>query len=229
MQDLMLQKLRRIRSLRCAYALDWTLPSHYLYDSMTRPELFELTIDILSKGFAAGTIVKGNCHACIIANLIAAAHGITFRINLKTHKPRPRPATIRSVRGYPIHIGQWGEMFHTGSDGIQYICEQAPEIPEIPQQVTAEMCAEDQHDVFELIRPTGYSMRDLMEMEHAFEKNTLFRIREYTKRSRGEVIRDVHAGLIAVVDVLCRHHHASSKEERAAKAAFTHPALIYGP
>lgn len=45
---------------------------------MNRPEIYQRSIDVLSRAYLNGTLRHSNCHACAVGNLVAAAKGLSF-------------------------------------------------------------------------------------------------------------------------------------------------------
>ncbi len=55
-----------------------------------------------------------------------------------------------------------------------------------------------------VVKPTGYSIKEIFQIEAAFEKNTKIQWNDYPFREKSEVMQDQFNGLMAVVDELCK-------------------------
>jgi hypothetical protein len=76
-----------------------------------------------------------------------------------------------------------------------------------------------------IIGITGYSFRELLDIEDAFEESSIIKVDEYKYRTEQEILEDQFNGLCAVVDVLLKLDCISPDEKYNAKFR-EHPKLI---
>jgi hypothetical protein len=112
---------------------------------MKNQELFNRSISILVKAYMDGTLIKNQCTACAVGNLVAGNLGIEIKVT-KTNMFGPCmdwPAEVRP---------EWDNVFMT-SAGEQTICPDMMKEPVVARQIYA----------------TGYHWEDLAKIEYAFE------------------------------------------------------------
>lgn len=127
---------------------------------------FEHSVDVLVKAYFDGTLVHGDFCACAVGNLIASAHGASVI---------PQRETIfKWSNGYP----KWHLVFYSG------LTEQKFNKHNYHGEIRDE------------IEATGYTLRNLMRIEAAFESTKTYPVPKC----------EVFNGLMAVVDVLADIH-----------------------
>lgn len=152
-------------------------------------ERFEKAYDALVQAFFKGTLGKGDCSACAVGNIVAAANGIDLKIN-KTYG-----ICESSGDNY-----SWGILFAT-SDGRQE-CRTSAMV-----HTTGIFDPSDPNDIkqaLSILEPTGYSEEELAQVEYVFETNAQINLSRYRYCNQEEIIQDQYNGLCAVVDVLLR-------------------------
>lgn len=148
---------------------------------MKNSERFNTAITALVKGYLNDTLMKGQCCACAVGNMIAHCKNYEIikekrddgsnHIDVLWTKNDIRPA--------------WGRVFVT---------------VEKDQMFDEESYHDEAKDE---IDSTGYSLRELARIEFNFEKSTKISIDDYYKHTVEEIDEDQLKGLYAVVDVLC--------------------------
>ena len=136
---------------------------------------FKNAIDALVHAYFNDTLAKGNCHSCAIGSIVANSWGF-----------KPKSLGEKIVKD-GISNARWSDAFYTSNIGIQ-------------------SCNENyftSREVLACVRPTGYSIEELMNIEHAFEKNAKIHHSNYCDFTKKEVEEDQYNGLMAVLDVLC--------------------------
>ena len=159
---------------------------------MKTSERFDRAIAALVKGYMNGTLAKGNCSACAVGNIVAGAIDCTIK---KSEKPN---GTIDfdfvSIIGH-VTGPFWQNVFVTSvRDG------------RLSRNVRQEINMLSYHGQSEIqIDATGYSVKELADIEWAFEKATKIYFNDYhRKRDKRKIDEDQLKGLFAVVDVLCK-------------------------
>lgn len=109
---------------------------------------FENTVDILVKAYLNNTLVKGNCFACAVGNIVGHNLGVKFIDTGVPYEKQPQWAGF-GRKGYPGITG-WATAFHTNC-GKQIISGVVGKSASIQ------------------IKSTGYSMGQLAKIEFAFE------------------------------------------------------------
>lgn len=154
---------------------------------------FDRTIQALVTAFFQGTLVKGDCRACAVGNIVAHCN----QIKLNVHK------ILKDPVNYNKQIGEWRKVFVTDEDGFQ---KTRPENYEGLSRI--------------IIDSTGYQWMELAKIENAFEKSTKFYERSYTKLNTVEIMQDQYNGLMAVVEVLCEIEGIENPSEYKEMFAF---------
>lgn len=108
---------------------------------------FNNTIDVLAQAYQDDAIIKGNCCACVVGNLVASALGIHVDVS-----PNANFAVDAATWPGEEHIPQWNDIFYSTADGEQHIFPDAYRY-EAKKQVDA----------------TGYTWQQLAQLEKAFE------------------------------------------------------------
>ena len=135
---------------------------------------FERAYEALYNAWNNGTLAKGICTACAVGNIVAAGIG----------------ATVDSLLNCNKDNDYWSNLFCTDEGGqtirdTTYVSEN-----------NLDMLAE------RLEKDTGYTEKELAEVEYAFETNTEIKYKDYFKRTQEEIEMDQYNGLMAVMDVL---------------------------
>lgn len=138
---------------------------------------FEKAYNALYKAFMNDTLAKGSCAACAVGNIVADAMGA------KVYK-----LSSRFEYGCDVHNSWWSVMFMTNQHGQR--------INTVKQDSRVIVY---RHRIKEL---TGYTWKELAEVERVFEQNTKISHVEYSNYSEKEIMEDQFNGLMAVMDVL---------------------------
>jgi hypothetical protein len=157
---------------------------------------FQNTVSILVKAFLEGTLLKGDCRACAVGNICAAATNRVITILDKDGRYDQRRGLWYNKNGMAVYP-QWGCLF-TSANGEQELYYKKPKHD---PQYFAEAYAD--------IEATGYSVEELARVEFAFESAQL----GYNEEAE-------FAGLMAVVDVLADIHGIDLATATAAKELF---------
>lgn len=140
----------------------------------TTSERFDRAIKALVKGYINNTLVKGSCAACAVGNIVAESIGIP-KIDYLCLEEKEH------IRGL-----QWANVCMT-SNGIQQV-----------HPSRYEGMAKEEIDA------TGYSWKEIAEIEYIFETNTNIHWGLYNSYSPSEIDKDQLNGLNAVIEVLCK-------------------------
>lgn len=137
---------------------------------------FEKAYNALYNAFMNDTLAKGSCAACAVGNIVADAMGG------KVYK--------RSTGLYDCDVENswWSVMFMTNQHGQR--------INTVKQDSRVIVY---RHRIEEL---TGYTWKELAEVERVFEQNTKIRHSCYCNYSEKKIMEDQFNGLMAVMDVL---------------------------
>lgn len=155
---------------------------------MKNSERFTNAISALIKGFFNETLVKGSCKACAVGNIIANSMSYTT-------KKLDNGIVWNNQNGLPVDVN-WFSVFCTNSAGKQRIS---------PHFFKGKAKEE--------IESTGYSWQILAECESAFERATVIGYSWYDTHSQDKILADQYKGLIAVVEVLCKHEGIEDVQE----------------
>lgn len=163
---------------------------------MKKPELYQMTVDILVAAYFNDTLIHGSCSACAVGNLAAAAKGYEVRdlgYEVEQSIPGLRPlAWIKDGnRVNPI----WQNLFVT-----PYVEKLFGKIPRRGKQIVRDKFLNHERIMGE-IEGTGYSWQQLAMIEKAFESTSLWLKPE----------KRMFAGLMAVVDMLDKIHENTDK------------------
>lgn len=150
----------------------------------TQVTRFEKAKDALLNAFLNDTLRAGDCTACACGNIIAAACGIEV----------PRGETMKEVKastlesfieteGKTLQLVNWSKKRHGLTIGSKTVFFALPSL-------------EGE------LNEAGYTTAEFARIENAFEQNTKYKIQDYEKLSREEVLQDQFKGLCAVVDVI---------------------------
>lgn len=131
-------------------------------------------IDIFLDAINKGTLVKGNCAACAVGNLVAAGLGGTITINYDY-----------GVASCNVDNWAWNNYFTT-CDGEQKVNRNMKDLPSVVKNIKA----------------TEFTGKELMKIEYAFETNTCIPLADYQYCSPGVIREDQISGLNAVVKVM---------------------------
>lgn len=131
-------------------------------------------IDIFLDAINKGTLVKGNCVACAVGNLVAAGIGGTITINYD----------------YGVVICDkdnwaWNTYFFT-CDGKQKVTNYMQDVPSVIKNIKA----------------TEFTAKELMQIEYTFETNTDIPLSAYQYNTNEAIRADQIKGLEAVVKVM---------------------------
>lgn len=151
---------------------------------MKNEPLFNRTLSVLVKAYREDTLVHGNCAACAVGNVIAAAMGLTITKSYGAYMwPNGHRALWKYVFMTDNRIGQIQRPFNY--------------VGRIKEQIDS----------------TGYTWRELADIEYAFEA---------APRGNGEYNSDQHQlnGLLAVYDALCDIHAVSEREKKCGTEIF---------
>lgn len=144
---------------------------------------FEKAYNALYKAFMNDTLAKGSCAACAVGNIVADAMGG------KVYK-RSSGFELSSRFEYKCDVfnSWWSDMFITTHCGQTiYTTKQNSKVSDYRKRIK------------EL---TGYTWREMAEVERVFEQNTKIVHSRYCDYSEKEIMEDQFNGLMAVMDVL---------------------------
>jgi hypothetical protein len=113
---------------------------------MKQPDLFRKTVDILFTAYLNGHLLRGNCCACAVGNLVAGNRG--WGVNetlLLWYKD--------TAEGFERHYPRWNSVFSTCNG----------------KQRVKMAVYRGNKEIREEIFTTGYSLQELMRIEYAFE------------------------------------------------------------
>ncbi|SNR91578.1 hypothetical protein [Hymenobacter mucosus] len=113
---------------------------------MNHTEKFNETVSILVKAYLNGTLLKGNCCACAVGNIIASKSGLDVLLDEDADS-----GYISAAWGEDNVLPEWGKVFST-CDGRQRVTRG------FYKGVAAEQ-----------IEVTGYQLTELARIELAFE------------------------------------------------------------
>lgn len=138
-------------------------------------------IDIFLDAINKNTLSRGDCNACAVGNLCAAALNIEIsEQDLSSDALQPQ--------------GRWSNLFYTDSFGIQFnnINWREGFTPLRNVLIEAER----------LISKTEFSIEELMKIEYAFETNAKIDYDNYPLYSKEIIRKDQIRGLEAVIKVM---------------------------
>lgn len=138
---------------------------------------FEKAYNALYKAFMNDTLAKGSCTACAVGNIVADAMG-----------ERVYKLSSGFEYGCDVCNSWWSKMFFTTHCG---------------QTITT--VKEDSRVIVyrrRIKELTGYTWREMAEVERVFEQNTKIIHSRYCDYSEKEIMEDQFNGLMAVMDVL---------------------------
>lgn len=139
---------------------------------------FERAVQALVSAYMNDTLEKGNCSACAVGNICAAAIGVNV-------VKREQVEGNQTLFQWDTRIPFWDDVFCTPLNSSTQIIDPDSYFGPAKTQIDA----------------TGYSWEDLAKVEQAFERSTKIVFRSaYTP---SEIDADQFNGLMAVVDVLC--------------------------
>jgi hypothetical protein len=144
---------------------------------MKTSERFNRAVQALVSSYFNSTLVKGNCSACAVGNIVAA--GIEGKVYSK------EIGNYITYRCDKPNYG-WRNVFLTVGDEQGIWPHNYEGIPK------------------EIIDATGYSWEQLAMVEKTFEVNTKIFFDDYKRYTPEQIDADQYEGLMAVVDVLCQ-------------------------
>jgi len=173
---------------------------------MKNPELFERTVQILTDAYLNKTLVAGNCSACAVGNMIAAACEIPL---------------LKLTNGAVY----WDEDKSGGQEstdwyyGIVSSIKHGTPIGEILSSFTGS-------SGYRMIMSTGYTLQDIVDIETAFEAAIAEATKKLSVEQQAEwdskQYVDQRIGLDAVYMELLRIHEAEDYQ-LVRTVAFTLP------
>ena len=158
-------------------------------------------IDIFLDALNNNTLAKGTCVACAVGNLVA--DGLKTKILVYNYSSG-KVDFIPSDVNLPNSI--WSKLFYTTQDR-NGISEQFQdfELKGAPEEFRTQ--------VFKAVSSTDFSIKELAQIEFAFESNTKIIFNEYHHLSKEEVKEDQIKGLEAVVKVMLSFDQQIDKVE----------------
>lgn len=157
---------------------------------MTQQEHFDRSVAVLVKAYINSELQHGSCTACAVGNLIAAGAGYKYKSG----------RTWLDKQGQSVDAMSWYEATADVAKGN--LCPEAT--TEVAQK---------------LVSVTGYDLRQITQIEAAFEFRNLGRP-ELHKTYELDMDSRQYVGLMAVVDVLAEIHGIDLTTSTAAKALF---------
>lgn len=150
---------------------------------------FSNTVDILVKAYLNDTLQHSNCYACAVGNLVADAMGYKYCGS----KKKARGLTWEGFNGYDGLMSDdlWVRVFYTRD----FSHEQVVNISRYDGRRK------------EQIDTTGYSLEELIKIEHAFETGWKGKDKMFN-------------ALLSVVDVLASIHNVDLSVKESAKQLF---------
>lgn len=162
-------------------------------------ERFRKAYDSLVRAYFEGTLAKGTCVACAVGNIIADATGGTI-IMQDANDPY---CTTKNDFWNVLFASENGRQFtHDVEDGK--ITHNYTNINVLIPGISVENITKSQKRLFEL---TGYSAKEMAQIEWAFEENTKLNWYMYPIYQEEVVLEDQYNGLSAVVDVMMDLDH----------------------
>jgi hypothetical protein len=162
---------------------------------MKTSERFDRAIAALVKGYMNNTLAKGNCSACAVGNIVAHSLEGSTKSTVTTLSNGECAIDYEMISSCGDEITpHWQNVFSTQNPDRRYSRERRQEI----SIWKYDGIAKKQIDV------TGYSWKELSDVEWAFEKNTKIHFEYYKHDKIENVDKDQLAGLFAVVDILCK-------------------------
>jgi hypothetical protein len=159
-------------------------------------------VDIFLDAINEGTLAKGTCTTCAVGNLVA--HGLGGKITINGLR-----ASCATPTGSRIYNGHWANAFVT-ADG--------------EQDVYADQF--DDSDVIQSIKATDFTLKELMQIEFAFETNTEIYLYSYDIHTPQEIRADQIKGLEAVVKVMLAFEDDTLATDEMVKEIFTDKANL---
>ena len=169
---------------------------------------FTQTVNLLLDAINNNTLVRGNCNACAVGNMIAHFAGIKleymglktveeyFFISLSGRGTNGNP--IPNIMSTPdVKHFRWNYYFETGETREGLVQERNTR-----EEVIMIYGKERADEVLKLILDTGYTVDELAQIEFAFESNSKIPYIEYQKKSQKEIKQDQIKGLSAVIELL---------------------------
>jgi len=173
---------------------------------MNRPELYQRTVDTLLTAYANDELRHANCEACVVGNICATAD---------------IPDGMKPW--------QWGFLFQTGvdtkHDNIRTTNHLDDNIKNIKFEIDSTMDsdklnflhselnkAQDKKEKIEtMLLSTGYTIEELMKIEHAFETSIAFNNGDFDEKFYENLLysdskKGQYIGLLAVLNTLAEIH-----------------------
>ncbi len=159
---------------------------------MIRQDLYNKTINVITKAYHNDTLEHGTCYGCFVGNLVAAGCGYEYE----------RCEVSEKLLFENGQIAQWDEVFCTRG----FECTRTGRVS--LQQITYENKYHTIDEARKQIDSTGYTWQELAQIEFAFET-----------ADKGESKEDyMFNGLIAGIEVLDKIHQV--KESKSQKFKF---------
>jgi len=136
-------------------------------------------IDIFLEALKTNTLVKGDCRACAVGNLIADSMGAKITVHNELDHYRKLKIDCTEDNAF------WGDIFST-SNGYQ--------------DFSAGLCSAGLFTG--MVFGTEFSLDELMKIEFAFETNTEINASDYPDNDYGVILLDQINGLEAVIKVM---------------------------
>lgn len=153
---------------------------------MKNPELFHKTVGILVNAYMNDTLRHFNCCACAVGNIVAANCGIKYMKAENDDRKKYGIVYDYFSGKYDPRIESWFEIL-------------------MDKHSLSETCLSQ-------IESTGYSIKEILKIEKAFEKAN--------PSQHPEVDTTGYLGLMSVLDTLMIIHEANEEEITEAKALF---------
>jgi hypothetical protein len=144
---------------------------------------FDRAIQALISAFFDGTLIKADCRACAVGNMVASSIG-----------QKLDPKKLIDI-DYKCELRHWAHVF----------------VSKPTYQVLKPECYGGKAKM--LIDSTNYTWQELAKVEKAFEDNTKINGSMYRRHSKDEIMQDQYNGLMAVVSVLCGIEGIENQEE----------------
>jgi len=169
------------------------------------PERFNNAMTALYNSFMNRTLAKGNCSACAIGNMVAAANGATvtkeFECSIKNNIwTRLFITTFEVDDGEIVNESFFAEQGEVVRNNVFGAFKKRGYLTQ-------------REEAIDIIKPTGYNQFELAKVEKSFELNTSIDHNEYKYRADQEILEDQQKGLFAVIDVLCELDGIEKPEE----------------